>query len=133
MQLKRLNVMMLMAMATMWALGGCRAQVATTEPTTPADEMSLTRIREAFKRIDPQSQVGPVIAIVPEDRLVAIGDVTVRDFIVGETIIFIDADSNPLVSGTVNNVLGDTVHVRYDPPTADRRAPRVGDLAVKVK
>jgi hypothetical protein len=133
MHLKRFYMMIAMVTAAVLLAAGCRTQVAVNAPTTPADETTLTRIREAFKRIDPQSQVGTVIAIVPEDRLVAIGDVTVRDFVVGETIIFIDADSNPLVSGTVHNVLGDTVHVRYEPPTADRRAPRVGDLAVKVK
>jgi hypothetical protein len=118
---------------TIVLLAGCRTQPKPAPLPPPADEPTLTRIREAFRRIDPQSQVGPVIAALPSDRLVAIGDVPVKEFAVGETLMFIDGNQDPLVSGTIINITGDALHVRYDEPTTTRRAPTVGDLAVKVK
>jgi len=111
---------------------GCRTQ-PKAQVVVAADDSAIARVRESFKRIDPESQVGPVIAAVPEDRLVAVGDVPVKEFTVGELLMFVDSDQNPLVSGTVTQITGDALHVRYDPPAAGRRVPNVGDLAVKVK
>ena len=46
--------------------------------------------------------------------------------------IAFDTDQNPLTSGTVLRISGDALHLRYDTPEAGRRAPVIGDLAVKV-
>ena len=79
---------------------------------------------------NPKTRVGVVVDILPNQNLAAVGDVQISDCYVGETICFIDANSIPIVCGTVQRITSDQIHVKYEAPATGHRAPMVGDIAV---
>jgi hypothetical protein len=113
-------------------LAGCQAQPKETV-APPADEQTLTLIRQSFTATDPKAIVGLVIAVLPDQMYAAVGDVDVKDFTEGEVITFIDTNKKPLVNGVVKKVTEDALDVRYEMPAVGSRAPMKGDLAVRFK
>lgn len=113
-------------------LAGCRAEKQDQPQTAaPASEDRVRMIRQNYQSIDPAARVGLVIAVRPEYRLAAVSDVAVEDFSVGDVVVFVDANEEPLVNGTVVAKTEDAIHVKYNEPKSGGRAPNVGDLAVR--
>jgi hypothetical protein len=93
-------------------------------PPSPQDAAAA---RGRIMQSDPNARVGIVAAVAPETHLAAVGDLPLQDFAIGDVLTFIDAAEKPFNNGTVVNASSQYLHVRYE---ADRRAPRVGELAV---
>jgi hypothetical protein len=115
---------------------GCAPKQAP--PTGPADTQpvaaaySLDTARESLKRGNPNAEVGSVVAVLAEANFASVADIPVNDFHVGDTITFLDDSLNNLTLGVVENILNGRLQVRYDAPSAGRRAPQVGDFAVHI-
>lgn len=114
-------------------LAGCQARV-TEEPVVepPPPARLPDDARERYQKLYPDAQIGRVIATLPGERLAAVADVPVQQFRRGDALTFIGAEGT-LVSGEVVAVVQDTLHVRYTAPEGERRAPVVGDLAIRFK
>lgn len=114
-------------------LAGCQrkaAEPASVEPPPPPrlDEDVRTR----YQKLYPDAQIGRVIATLPGERLAAIADLPVKQYVKGDALTFVGAEG-ALVSGEVVAVVQDTLHVRYAEPAAGQRGPVVGDLAIRFK
>lgn len=109
---------------------GCQAKNGAKAP--PATEETIREARENFKKLDPATRVGLVIAAKPELHLVAVGDVDVQDFNVGDSVTFTDSNRAILANGVIVRKTDDALHVRYDEPVKPARAPQAGDLAVRL-
>ena len=88
------------------------------------------RFRKSFKQQNPNVEVGVVQEVLPAERLAAMGDVDLALFHPGDIVCFIDSTTAPLVCGKVVRITDTQVHVKYETPAADRRAPMQGDLGV---
>jgi hypothetical protein len=127
--------------AAIWLIAAplslCGCQSHPKEPTQPAPPPvasadKIAAIRETIQKGQPGSLVGQVIAVSTEyGPYAAVADLPVQDVKVGQVITFLDADGNPINNGTVMAVVGDTLHVKYDP--AGKRPVQTGDLAVWLK
>jgi hypothetical protein len=111
-------------------VAGCQRKAAEG-PVAPVPVGADARARIA--RLAPGAAIGTVIAVLAEDRLVAVGEVQVRDFHVGDVVSFMGGEEQPIGTGVVVNIVRDTLHVRYEASSAVGRAPVVGDLAVRFK
>jgi hypothetical protein len=110
---------------------GCRTQTTTTERTTGAiSPEQVAGIRASYKQQNPRVEVGVVMDVLPNENLAAMGDVDVSLFHDGDIVCFVDSTTAPLVCGKVVRVTDTQVHVKYENPAADRRAPMAGDLGV---
>jgi hypothetical protein len=119
--------------------GGCAAsssstkRPATTRPlVSPAELAAARRVRENYARASVESRVGVIVATRPRDRLVAVYDVDPADFRTYQTVAFLDPNQRLLSTGTIVRLLPDSIHVRYDDSPAGGRAPRKGDLLVRL-
>lgn len=109
---------------------GCQRKAPTPAPTpVPVGSEAKARIT----RLAPDAIVGTVVAVLAEDRLVAVGEAPVKEFHVGDVVTFMGGEDQPLGSGVVVNIVRDTLHVRYEAPPEGGRTPAVGDLAVRFK
>ena len=117
------------------SLAGCRHHKKVEGPVAPrpATEDQVTRIRETYQRIYPDSRVGVVTAVRPQDNLVKVSEVDPKDFRINDIVAFMNSNQDPLTTGVVIHLTPDGLHVRYDPPRAGRRAPENGDLAVRFR
>jgi hypothetical protein len=114
------------------AAAGCRPKNAPPPPAPrPASSATVQQIRASYARAYPESRVGVVIAALPEESLVAVGEVRGGDFRENQVVTFLDSDQRMLTTGTVVRLLEDSIHVRYDAPQRDGREPRVGDVMVR--
>ena len=113
-------------------LAGCRTTTETTKETVTqaATHEQIEQMRAAYRAQNPKVQVGVVTDVLPAENLAAMGDVDVSLFHDGDTICFVDSGGAPLVCGKVVRITDKEVHVKYENPPADRRAPMVGDLGV---
>jgi hypothetical protein len=113
---------------------GCRSSNKTKASTTarPASAADVQAIRNAYFRAYPESRVGVIIATRPQDRLVAVGQVNPSDFAQGQSVYFLDSQRHVLATGRIVRVLSDSVHAEYEPPAAGRRAPKTGDVMVRL-
>jgi hypothetical protein len=110
---------------------GCAGKAQNGTPPSPAE---LAAIRQQITTANPQALVGVVTAVEPKGRpFAAVGDVPTADFHDGEPISFMDKKQDLLTHGIVRRILPDVVHVQWYPPSSDKRAPRVGDLAVRFR
>ena len=125
-------------MAIMIALvsaAGCR-QAPPEKPmeiTPPPSTVITEEVRADLQKRAPDAIIGRIIAALPEERLVAVGEVNVADFRRGEGVTLYGTEDVTLGHGEVVEILADAVHVRYPPPPQVKRAPTVGDLVVKFK
>lgn len=116
--------------ATIAMTAGCQSRKPANMNAGPPTEQQVERIRESFEAQNPKVQVGVVVDLIASQNLAAVGDVNVADFHIGEVVCFIDANSNPIVCGTVLRITPDQVHVKYEAPAPGHRAPVPGDIAV---
>ena len=112
------------------ASGGCQNKPNENgEGAASVAEIDVASIRERYQRINPNNRVGVVIAVHESSNHVAVGDIPLQDFGIGDVLVFLDARERPFNSGEIVNATSSALHVRYDP---QRRAPRVGELAVRL-
>ena len=109
---------------------GCGSRASSSEP---ARTQRLCEIREVLQQADRDALVGRVVAVLPDLPFAAVGDIPVERFQRGEPITFIDANRKRLTNGIVRNMSDTRLHVEFDKPPRNGRAPRVGDLAVRFK
>lgn len=114
------------------SLAGCGTTAGNKQQRISESRATAEDIRAAYQRINPANRVGVVIATLAEENLAAVGDIAVKEFQIGDPIVFIDVREKPLVSGRIINITENALHVRYPKATRGRREPRVGDLAVRV-
>jgi hypothetical protein len=112
-------------------VAGCggKAKQADDVQAGTASEVDVAAIRARYQATNPRNRVGVVVATMADANLAAVGDIPVQDFAMGDILTFIDAREEPIATGRVVNATPTELHLRYD---AKRRAPRVGDLAVRV-
>ncbi len=110
-------------------LTGCQNKQQGAADTSPVS-MDVAGVRERYTRLDPQNRVGVVTAVHTEADLAAVGDIPLQDFGIGDILVFVDEQEQPFNSGEVVNATSDALHLRYD---ENRRAPRVGELAVRLR
>jgi len=110
---------------------GCKSTTVETRQTVhAATPEQIAQIRAAYRQQNPKVEVGVVLDVLPNENLAAMGDVDVSLFHDGDIVCFVDPTSAPLVCGKVVRITDSQVHVKYENPPADRRAPMVGDLGV---
>ena len=102
------------------------------EKDVPQSRATADEIREQYQRINPANRVGVILAVLPKENLAAIGDIAVKDFAIGDTLVIIDTSEHPIVDATVVNITDNALHVRYSKPKAGRREPKPGDLGVRL-
>ena len=119
-----------LALAGMMGSGCANKSKSDGAKLPPPSAQDAAAVRERFMRTNPQARVGIVAAVSPELHMVAVGDVPLQDFAIGDVITFIDPAEKPFNTGTVVNASSQYLHVRYE---KDRRAPRVGELAVHIR
>ena len=121
-------------MALACACTGCRSTGTSSAdgmPPTAADAATVQGIRDRYTRAYPESRVGVVIATLPSERLVAVGELPdPAKLRTTEVVTFIDGRGRVLTTGTIVRVLPDSVHVRYARPPRGGRAPARGDVAL---
>lgn len=103
-------------------VAGCRSRQETTVPTDD--------LKQSFTRINPNVQVGTVAAILPEQHLLAINDLPVDQFEVGETLVFMNEDQQIIAAGHVVRKTETSLHIDYS-PNEKGIEPKVGDIAVR--
>ena len=121
----------LLAMFAGWLLAsalGCQNKSKKADAPAGSDT-DVATIRERYMRANPSNRVGVVTAVRERSNLAAVGDLPLQDFGIGDVLVFVDARERPFNSGTVVNATATALHVQYQP---DRRAPRVGELAVRL-
>lgn len=111
------------------AVAGCRQ--TPQEPPVLQPQPVSEQTRQELAQVAPDALIGRVVETLPEARLVAVGDIDVSNFREGDALVFFGGEENPLVNGVVVDVVGNTLHVKYDEPTSQQRAPVTGDLAIK--
>ncbi len=122
----RLHHGLLSAVLTSLVVTGCMSHKSAG---TPADDATLQQFRETYTRIDPAAKVGRVIAVLPENALVAVGDIKPDDVQKDDVLVFLNTRNQIIAFGHVVDKTADAIHLGYD-VKADGRAPVVGDLAV---
>jgi hypothetical protein len=129
------RVVLFGALAAM--LAGCAAKpkTATTPPPASVDSarQSAKDLQAAYQKTDPTARVGIVLAVKPELSLVAVGDVPVKDFKNGDILSFMDSSQQLVANGRVTDTDNNLLIVKYDVLPSGGRAPRTGDLAIRVK
>jgi hypothetical protein len=115
-------------------LAGCATAPQPTPPpqtSHPVTLQQLTALRDAH-RSTPDFRVGLVKAVLPENSTVALGDVGVNDFSVGDVISIVDSEQRTVAMGNVDSI--DTAHkiviVKYT-TLPGGRAPAPGDLGIR--
>jgi hypothetical protein len=114
-------------------LTGCVTKSKPVATAPPADTFSLQNITSQVHVLDPDAKVGLVTDVLPGENLAQVSDVNTADFKEGDNLVFIDTNQKTLTSGKVVRIVPDAIHVKYDAPPADGRAPKKGDIAVKFK
>ena len=110
---------------------GCQTAAPTTRPApSAATNEQIQSIRASYKAQNPNLEVGVVDDVLASENLAAISDLPVQSCKTGDTVCFIDSATNPLVCGQIVRITDTQVHVKYENPSGDRRAPMKGDLAV---
>jgi len=112
-------------------LSGCtqpKPQTAKPAPTPIGDEAVA-----AYQKKHPDALIGRVVAVRPEDRLLAAGDIPVADFKPGDAVVILGADQEQIGTGDVVSTGKSWVHVHYSEATSGQRPPSLGDLVVRFK
>lgn len=104
-------------------LAGCQSK-AKSNP----DQQSEAK-QSVEKRL-PAAKVGVVSATLPDKGLVAVEQVDLTKFYVGDTLVFTDVNLKIIAAGTVVAKTDKALHVKYD-VKEDGRAPRIGDIAIQ--
>jgi hypothetical protein len=121
---------LILTLALMAVVAGCQSHKPPMLNSAPPSQDQIAQVRDSFTAQNPKTRIGVVVDILPNQNLAAVGDVQISDFYIGESVCFIDANSNPVVCGTVQRITADQIHVKYEAPAVGHRAPMVGDIAV---
>jgi hypothetical protein len=105
-------------------VGGCSSKPEEAPAPPPSAELSDDLVA-AYRKKHPDALIGRVMAVLPEHRLVSVGDVPVVDFKIGDAVVFVSSNDQQLTSGDVVNIVKDRVHVRYADPPSGGRPPQV--------
>lgn len=112
------------------AVGGCQNKPdPAVDALPPVTDIDVEALRERYQKRNPDHRVGVVTAVLEASNLAAVGDIALQEFGIGDVVVFIDANEQPFNTGRVVNATSTALHVQYDP---DQRAPRVGELAVRL-
>lgn len=114
---------------TLCCLVGCQG-TTRSDASAPATDERLEQLRAIYAAERPGSIVGPVVAVMHEQFLAAIGDVPGDAFADGDLVSIIDSRQQTLAVGRVVRRLDQSVHVKYQ-PQPKMRAPREGDIGVR--
>lgn len=111
-------------------LGGCTREKPPEAKSPPAtiDDQAIA----AYRKKHPDALIGRVVAVRPEDRLLAAGEVPVGDFKAGDAVIILGSDQDQIGTGNVVSTGKSWIHVQYNEATG-KPAPKVGDLVVRFK
>lgn len=111
-------------------LVGCASDYQESGESGPSSLTAdrVAQIRANYQSVNPDTRVGYINAVLPESNLVSVTDVPVADFANGDAVTFIDQKEQVIANGRVVNIVGNDVHVKFEPTV---RAPQLGDLAVK--
>ncbi len=110
---------------------GCTPKKAE-EPkpqTAPISDDALA----AYRKKHPEALIGRVVAIRPEDRLLAAGELPVADFKRGEAVVILGSSQEQIATGDVVSMGNNWIHVHYSEAATGQRAPQLGDLVVRFK
>lgn len=110
---------------------GCQAKKPEARPIATIDDATYTELRAAFEQAKPGSIVGRVVSVDGAQKAAEITDVPAASFQRGQVVLIIDAEQNPLASGTVFNTTENSVMVFYE-VEAGGREPVAGDVAVRL-
>ena len=116
------------------AIAGCKSDREAQQDASMAAsrEQRVEALREDLVRENSGAIVGPVLDVLTKSDLAAVGEVPVDRLHPGDVVTFMDLNHNVIDTGVILKVVNDTVHVRYDRPKKNGRAPRQGDLMVRV-
>ncbi len=120
------------ALLVLGMLGGCQPAQNPDEMAQHPNPQTLDKIQAAYAQQAPDMPVGRVADVVPDARMAAVDHVTrARDLQEGDSVTFVDAQGQIVTHGHIVRINKPFVDVRYD--AEGKRAPRPGDLMVKVK
>src|SRR3954469_13368256 len=117
-------------------VGGCRSQdpnAASSSSSPPAPAPSAehaAEIRQQLLQENPNALVGDVVEVLPEANLAAVGNLDVARLQVGQVLVFVDREKQPIGAGEIVRIVDNQVHVRYE-PVQGKRGPQTGDVAVR--
>jgi hypothetical protein len=109
---------------------GCTQQKAP-EPKPQPVAMSDDALA-AYRKKHPDALIGRVVAIRPEDHLLAGGDLNVSDFKSGDAVVIFGSGEEQITTGDVVSMGKSWIHVHYNDSTG-QRPPQMGDLIVRFK
>ena len=112
--------------------GGCTSQKKEPEAKLPPAPISDDALA-AYRKKHPEALIGRVVAVRPEDRLLAAGDIPVAEFKRGDAVIILGADQEQIATGDVVSMGNNWIHVHYEEAAVGQRAPKLGDLVVRFK
>lgn len=110
-------------------VAGCRS-VRGQHAYRPASIEVLNQIRAHYASVDPNALVGRVVATLPQNGLIAVGDMPLDQFKIGDTLVIIDTKQKIVAAGKVVRMTDNALHLSYDVAPSGRD-PRLGDLAVR--
>jgi len=112
-------------------LTGCTHQ-KTQEPKAQAAPIGDDAVA-AYRRKHPEAMIGRVVAVRPEDRLLAAGDLPIADFKRGDAVVILGSSQEQIATGDVVSMGKNWIHVHYGEAATGQRAPQLGDLVVRFK
>ena len=107
---------------------GCAADGAKRGSSAPADEATLSRLRDDFSRTSVRASVAAVSEVLADKPFLA---ASVRDtggFPVGSAVTVADTNMNTLAHGRVVAHVGSDIHASF--VVTGSRSPKPGDVIV---
>ncbi|HEX4797065.1 MAG TPA: hypothetical protein VH370_24955 [Humisphaera sp.] len=110
---------------------GCQQKPPPPAPEPATTPQMAAAVRQNILQQDPMAKVGEVKEVYAERNLAAVGDVDVKEFAVGQVIVFVSGNLSPIASGQIIQIANDAglLVVKY---SVTKRAPVKGDLAAKM-
>ena len=110
-------------------LNGCTQQKQPEAKPAPAPISG--DVVAAYQKKHPDALIGRVVAVRPQDHLIAAGDVPVDQFKAGDAVVILGSDQEQIATGDVVSMGKSWIHVHYG--DSAQRVPAVGDLVVRFK
>lgn len=118
-------------MSPMGVLVGCQsAPPPAPAPAPDAMAKQSMTMRDQFTRIDPNARVGVVQTVLASEKWLAVGEADVQRFNEGDGLSIFDPNGALLAQGEIRRVVGQGLHVKYEPVANAPRAPQRGDFAM---
>lgn len=124
------SILLAAVAGSLLAVTGCQNKPEPTESALPpVADIDAATVRERYMQLNPGNRVGVVTAVREQSNLAAVEDIPLQDFGIGDVLVFVDSREQPFNSGRVVNATSNGLHVLYE---SNQRAPRVGELAVRL-